>query len=208
MNDFIDGIMDRPASHRIGGWIVIIGLIIFIFWNYFYKDQLDELTKLNNDIENLNTQIAHEQRLARNLSKARAEVKDLDIKLKFAMQELPDKREIPELLASISDLAMDAGLEVSLFKPKNENFREFFAEVPVSVGVEGTFHQVTTFFDEVGRLPRIVNINQIEVRDPKIRPEEVRIKTDCLATTFRYLEESERIKKVKKKKRGGRRGRN
>jgi len=113
--------------------------------------------------------------------------------LKSALQELPDNREIPDLLSSISSLARDAGLAVPLFKTEPESFREFYAEVPVSISVEGTYHQIATFFDEVGHLPRIVNINQIIIREPRVGDSQVSVKSECVATTFRYLEETERI---------------
>jgi type IV pilus assembly protein PilO len=195
MNPIIQNILDRPRGQKIGIWVGSLVFVALIFWQYFYGPGTKELGKLETKIEDLNSQIGHEQRLARNLVKFRKEVKELEVKLKLALQELPDEKEIPDLLNNISNLARDAGLEVALFKPNPEVFREFYAEVPVTVSVEGTFHQVATFFDEVGRLPRIVNVNQIYVRDPK-QPEgeeQMRIKSDCTATTFRYLDESQRI---------------
>lgn len=196
MNPIIQGILDRPLSHRIGIWAGSILFICFVFWQYFYGPKVTEHEDLRGKIETLNSQIGHEQRLARNLGKFKKEVKELEEKLKVALQELPDEKEIPDLLNNMSSLARDAGLEVSLFRPNPEVFREFYAEVPVSVSVEGTFHQVATFFDEVGRLPRIVNINQISMKEPKLPDgdDQMRIKTDCTATTFRYLDEEERIK--------------
>lgn len=195
MNPILQNILDRPLSHRIGIWVGSILFLIFVFWQYFYGPQVTELDKLQAKIEDLNSQIGHEQRLARNLVKFRKEVKELEVKLKMALAELPDEKEIPDLLSNMSTLARDAGLEVNLFKPNPEVFREFYAEVPVTMSVEGTFHQVATFFDEVGRLPRIVNINQIFVREPKLPEgeEQMRVKSDCVATTFRYLDESQRI---------------
>jgi type IV pilus assembly protein PilO len=197
MNSIVQNILDRPRGQRIGIWVGSILFVCFVFWQYFYSGAIKEQEELEVKIENLNSQIGHEQRLARNLVKFRKEVKELEVKLKFALQELPDEREIPDLLNNMSSLARDAGLEVSLFKPNPEIFREFYAEVPVTVSVEGTFHQVATFFDEVGRLSRIVNINQIFIREPRKQEdqEQMRIKSDCVATTFRYLDESERIKK-------------
>lgn len=208
MNDFIDGIMARPASHRNGGWALTIILLLFVYWQYFYSGQSKELTSLNEQIEELETKITHERRLARNLDKIKEEVKVLDVKLKEAMAQLPDAREIPELLASISDLARDAGLQVGLFKPRADNFKEFYVEVPVAVSVEGTFHQVATFFDEVAQLDRIVNISGIGLKDPRVSERDpVRVKADCLATTFRFLDEEERSKRSATKKGKGRRRR-
>lgn len=194
MHPLLQSFMDRPTSHKIGFWVGSILFVTFLFWQYFYSPQLAEQEKLASKIEDLQSKIGHERRLAANLSKFRKEVEELDVKLKFALQELPDEREIPDLLANISTLARDAGLEVNLFKPSPEVFREFYAEVPVKVAVSGSFHQVTTFFDEVSRLPRIVNINQVNMVDPKIGEDKISISSECVATTFRYLDEAERIK--------------
>lgn len=200
MNEVLEGILERPTSHKVGICLGVFLFATFIFWQYFYVGQEKELTKLKEEVERLQGQIVQETRLARNIQKVREEVKELDIKLKFALQELPDKKEIPDLLSSISDLATDAGLEINLFKPAPENYKDFYAEVPVSVSVSGSYHQVATFFDEVGQLPRIVNINQIVLKEPNQTESGVMLRTDCTATTFRYLEESERIKKKKKTK--------
>ena len=193
MNHFFQNIMDRPLSHKIGFWVLSLIFITFIFWQYVYSDMIKQEEELQSSLEKLSTEISHERRLARDLAKVRTEVKQLDLKLKIVLKELPDKREIPDLLDSISNLAKEAGLDVLLFKPMPESYKDFYAEVPVAVTVEGTFHQVATFFDEVGRLPRIVNINQLAYKDPVITEEKVSIKSECIATTFRYLEESERI---------------
>jgi type IV pilus assembly protein PilO len=194
MNPAIERFLERPASHKIAAGAVVLALLCFLFWQFLYSGEYQESVKLGEKVEALNTQIASERRLARNLKKFREEVKDLDGKLQEALKELPDSKEIPDLLSSVSNLARDSGLDVILIKPTgSENFKEFYAEVPYSVSVEGTFHQIATFFDEVGRMPRIVNINQISLRDPSIK-DKIKIKADCLVTTFYFIEESERDK--------------
>ncbi|RMG44741.1 MAG: pilus assembly protein PilO [Candidatus Dadabacteria bacterium] len=205
MNPLVENFLERPRSHQIGFWVGSLLLASFIFWQYFYSSKLEEYRKLSDKIEELNNNIAHEKRLARSLPRVKEEVKELNLKLKMALAELPDKREIPDLLTSISNLARDAGLEIIYFKPKGENLKDFYAEVPVSMSVRGTYHQVATFFDEVGNLPRIVNIKLVEMKNPRKSDDRIRITTDCVATTFRYLDESERVVKKKKGRRRRRR---
>lgn len=202
----VDNFMARPVWQRTAIWVGSLVFILFIFWSYFYKSKQQELEKLSGEIEKLNAEITKETRIAKNLDKFRKEVKELDVMLKFALQELPDKKEIPDLLSSVSNLAKDAGLQVGLFKPGPEQMREFYAEVPVAVSVQGTYHQVAAFFDEVGHLPRIVNINQIKLKEPKISDERIALTTDCVATTFRYLDESERLAMAERAKKGGKKG--
>ncbi len=194
MHAALENIIERPLSHKIAFWVGSLLFFTYMFWQFFYKEKVEEQTKLETKIEELNTKIAQEKRIARDLKRIRAEVKVLEVKLKIALQELPDKKEIPDLLEQVSTLARKAGLEVGLFKPSPEEFRDFYARVPVSVVVEGSFHQVASFFDEVGHLNRIVNIDNIVLREPKITEQLITLKADCTATTFRYLEESERIK--------------
>lgn len=194
MKEMVERFLERPTSHKVVFWVLSLLIVSFICWNYIYGSVHNQAVELQDKVDNLTGQINTERRIARNLPKVKEEVKDLDVKLKFALQELPDRKQIPELLSSISDLAKEAGLEVNLFKPGGENIRDFYAEVPVSIAVAGSYHQVATFFDEVGQLPRIVNITDIAMKDPDIGETRITVSSSCTATTFRYLDEDERKK--------------
>lgn len=196
MHPAIDTFLERPLSHKLGAWFLTLLVLFGGFWQFFYSDKIKELGKLDAKIEQIDSEIATEQRLAQRLNKARERLKDLDAKLKAALLELPDKSEIDRILEKISNLARESGLELNLFKRKDENFKEFYAEVPVNVSVTGTYHQIATFFDEVGRLSRIVNINQIVLYEPKPTEEGIVIKSDCVLTAFRYLSDAEKAERA------------
>jgi type IV pilus assembly protein PilO len=167
MHQAIENILERPTSHKIGIWIATILLILAGFWQFSLSSLIEEREKLDEEVARLDSEILTEKRLAGKLGKAEEKLKDLEARLKGALEQLPDKSEIDNLLEKISNLARESGLDLNLFQRKEENFKDFYAEVPVSVSVTGSYHQVATFFDEVSRLPRIVNINQIEIIDPK-----------------------------------------
>lgn len=194
MHPAIEKILDKPASHKAAIWIGTLALIGFLFWQFMFSAQLEEQTVAEQKVTDLEKNIMDERRRAANLSKLREMVKDLDAKLNVALQELPDSSGIDKLIDSISDLARDAGLEITLFTRKEDTMQDFYAEVPVAISVEGGYHQVATFFDEVSHLDRIVNITQIGVSSPKIMENSVSVKVDCNATTFRYLDEAERAR--------------
>lgn len=176
--------------------VLSLALIGYLLYQFIHKQSAEELIELESKVEKLNDQILSEQRLARSLPLFRKEVRALETKLKLALQELPDRREIPDLLSSISSLAKNAGLEIGLFRPQLESKKEFYADVPVQISVSGGFHQVATFFDEVGKLNRIVNINRISMHDPVRTDLGIKITADCVATTFRYLDEEERAQQA------------
>jgi type IV pilus assembly protein PilO len=193
MSPAIDDFFERPLTHKLGLLAGIVLFTCYIFWQFFYKEPFEKLDVASTHVADLEGQIVIERKLSRDLPRLRKEVEALDTKLAKVLKQLPDKREIPELLSSISGLARESGLEVALFRPNPERIKDFYAEVPVSVLVEGTYHEIATFFDEVGRLSRIVNIDQISVSAPKVSPEKVILKADCSVTTFRFLDESERV---------------
>lgn len=111
-----------------------------------------------------------------------------------AMRALPDKREIPSLLTGISKAGSDAGLDFLLFQPENEINKEFYKEIPVSIKVEGRYHQITDFFFQITRLNRIVNINDVDVKGKQGGQI---LEMSCKAVTYMFVEKQEPAKKKK-----------
>src|SRR4029434_2805587 len=143
--------------------------------------------------------------LVANLPQLRQEVADLSAALKHAIAQLPDTKEIPDLLSGISAVARESGLEIQQFKQKPEVYQEFYAEVPVEILVRGAYWQVEAFFQRVSDLTRIVNVSDIGIKAPTlIESHPVKLQTSCAATTFRFLDEEERarIAKEREKKEG------
>ena len=115
------------------------------------------------------------------------------------MAQLPDRKEVADLLGSISNKAQSAGLEILTFRPRAESFREFYAEVPVDITVKGNYHEMIDFFDNVGRLDRLINIDNIGFKNPTVNGERVLVETTTVATAYRFLNEAERKKFAEEK---------
>lgn len=196
MNQIVEKFNELSIKKRMAVLAGSLVAVFVVFWQYFYAPLSTQHAELLEKTEALNSQIAQQQRIIKNLPQIKIEVNNLNDKLNVVLKELPDRREIPDLLTSISDLAVEAGLEISKFTPRGEVQQEFYSEVPVDVVVEGTFHQLATFFDEVGHLQRIVNIDNVAIGVLGQRPGKMTIRGTCTATTFRYLDESERQKQT------------
>ena len=138
-----------------------------------------------------------------NLRAFKKEFKETEEKFREALKFLPNNEEIPTLLTSISNLGAQSGLEFLLFQPEKEVPRNFYAEIPVKLEVTGPYHNVATFFDQVSRLSRIVNIGDItmsEMKAAKTQADVVILKTGCTATTYKFIEPKEEPKKGKKRR--------
>jgi type IV pilus assembly protein PilO len=127
----------------------------------------------------------------------------LNEELRNALTQLPNEKEIPEILRNITSLGKESNLEFTLFRPKTEEPQQFYAKVPIELTVLGSYHNTGIFFDKVSRLPRIINVvdfNMTRAKDIKGKGEnEILVKTSCLVNTYRFIEKKSEEKKSEKK---------
>jgi type IV pilus assembly protein PilO len=189
-----DRIFSLPKKQKVGILAGLMVAILAFYYTSFYSPQSYQIAELSEQIENSRAERDKKRKMAANRLKLREELRQLDGMLKEAVAQLPSLKEIPELLSSVSTKAREAGLDIILFRPRPENIQEFYAEVPVDIVVRGDFHDTVTFFDEVGRLNRMINMTNIELKTLKGKEEQGALEVITLATTFRFLDEKERAK--------------
>lgn len=194
MNALLDRILQRPKNQKIAILAVLIILLVAGYYTLWYAPRSLEISRLDDDVEAARNDIAIKQQRAANLPRLQQELRELDARLKEAVAQLPNKKEMADLLSSISAKAQASGLEILLFRPRTESYKDFYAEIPVDINVKGNFYNVVRFFDEVGQLSRLVNIDNISFRNPKVSGDQVELETSSLATTYRFLDEAERKK--------------
>jgi type IV pilus assembly protein PilO len=194
MNNIVEQILQRPRSQKIGILAGAIVLLLALGFFYVYQPTADQISRLTEEAAKARKDRDAKKNIVANLGKLQRDLREWDDKLKVVVAQLPDSREIPELLSNISTKARESGLEIILFRPRPENFKEFYAEIPVDIVVRGGFINAVAFFDEVGRFNRLVNINNIDFKNPKIRGDQVGLEISTLATTYRFLDEAERKK--------------
>lgn len=190
--------LSRPQRIGIyvGAMVIILALSIWLlFWPK--KQTMDGLKV---QLKQAQAELAKAKKNAEQLNDWRAKMRKKEVQYKTVMKALPEKQEIPSLLAGVSQAGKDAGLEFLLFTPKKESKKEFYAEIPVDISVSGNYHQVAVFFDKVSSLPRIVNIRDIKMTPSKgTAARATELNTTCQAVTYQFIEAGAK----KTKKRGG-----
>ncbi|MFN8603945.1 MAG: type 4a pilus biogenesis protein PilO [Candidatus Binatia bacterium] len=200
MNDFLENLENLEPSRKIA---IAIGVPLLVLLGYYFlvvSPRLMRTEQLSTHIEEMQQERDKKKFEAEQMPERQKEVDALDKQLKFALTRLPDEKEIPELLSSISNLGRDSGLEILVFRQLPEGYQEFYAEVPVEMQVRGNYHQVAQFLDRVGKLDRIVNVSNIALKAPKNVDESVQLDVNSRITTFRFLSEAERQRLIKEKK--------
>jgi type IV pilus assembly protein PilO len=192
LNQLLENIIERPTIQKIGILVVTVILVSALYYSFVYSPRSDEIAKLADSVEIARNEKNAKQLKAANLARLRRDIEQLEMQLKKAVAELPNQKQIAALLLNISAKAQQAGLDVLLFRPRAENFQEFYAEVPVDITVKGNFHNTVSFFDEVARLDRLVNIDNIGFKNPTISGDRVILETTSVATAFRFLDDAER----------------
>jgi len=190
MNPTIDKVIKLPTNQKIALMLLIfIGLGAFYYF-VLYQPQMKTLKAEQDKLADLTKQIQENKKIADNLPKYKKDFEQLKADLDSALTELPNQKEIPTLLTSITSKGKDAGLDFLVFRPKPEEPKDFYSAVPVDIVVSGSYYNVANFFVAVGNLPRIVNISNVNVSDIK-NVGRATMKVTCLATTFRFLEKKE-----------------
>jgi type IV pilus assembly protein PilO len=194
MNDLLERFFALTPRMRVVAYVVGALLLGLLYWNFIYSPMAMTLQERTGRLQELEAQHAKKTRMVAQLEALRKEVKELDAKLKEAIAQLPDQKEIPDLLSTVSSLGRESGLEILLFRQRPEVLQDFYAEVPVEMLMKGTYAQLSEFFDKVGRLNRIVNVKDISIKSPAVSEGRVVLSTSCTAVTFRFLSEEERAR--------------
>lgn len=180
--------------------LIVVGIFVlagggFAYFSYYPK--FKEITKLTQEQMKLDKDLARSKKKAAEYESYKRKMAQAEERFRKALQALPEKKEIPSLLTNISRSGQDTGLEFLLFQPQAEVQKEFYAEIPVSIQVDGSYHNVAMFFDKVARLSRIVNIHNLQMNAQK-NPGSLR--TACTAVTYRFVEAPPKKEDGKKKK--------
>lgn len=188
MNPKIEKLLKLPLYQRLGILGVLSLVIVGLFVWMMVLPNLDELQRLEDEQGRLELDLIQKRQIANNLPKFKAEFAKMEKQLEQALTKLPNKAEIPTLLTNLATLAKDSGLEVKSFRPMNEINKGFFAEVPSSIKLQGSYHQVAIFAQSVGELSRIVNLTDLKLTQPKILDDRASLNVDCKVTTFRFVD--------------------
>ena len=176
---------------------VVLGLVfllIVIAGAFFdWRDQLEALDKVQEDEVKLRQAYAEKKAKAVNLELYVQQLREIEQSFGALLKQLPNKSEMDALLTDINQAGLGRGLQFELFRPAaTERVADFYAELPISVRVTGTYHDMGAFASDVAQLPRIVTLNDIGVVNDKGT-----LTMEATAKTFRYLDEDEVAKQRK-----------
>ena len=205
----------RLNPSEIGTWPVIpklitlfallIGVVFSGYW-FDWRNQVTELDAARTKEQQLRTSFLGKQKQAVNLDAYREQLATIEQEFGEMLKQLPNKSEMEALLTDINQAGLGRGLQFILFKPAPKEAKsEFYAELPISIKLTGTYHDMGAFASDVSQLPRIVTLSNISLKKDK---KSGGLEMAATARTYRYLDEDEvaaRRKKARASKKGRKR---
>ena len=181
-----------PGTWTIAPKIVVLVAVLVAIpvgaYFFIWQDQIAEIEKGVAQEENLKKDYLAKKTQAINLDLHKQQLREIDTQFGALLKQLPNKSQMDALLVDINQAGLSRGLQFELFRPAGtEAAREFYSELPITVKVVGTYHDMGGFAADVGQLPRIVTLNDISIEAGK----DGNLTMDATARTFRYLDEEE-----------------
>ncbi len=192
MERLLERINKAPTGVKAG--VLAAVMVVLTGSNYFFlvSPEEDRITQLEATKTQLESQLAEKKEIAQNLTERRKELDSLDQQLQEALTELPEQKDIGELLAQLNDVGKKSGLEIGQVAPGTETTAAFYAQIPIKMTVSGNYHEIALFLQEIAGMRRIVNVNNIKLGQATMKGEKVVLTSDFLATTFRFVDQGQK----------------
>lgn len=170
---------------------------------YFYEMKHQAAIEVQSrELSNIRGRISKGQATARQLPEFRAQVADLEARLESLKPILPDERDAGDLLRRVQTLAVQSNLTIRGFRPQAISVKEMHAEWPISLQLEGNYHNLGQFLDRVSKFPRIINIGGLTLAQRESPTAATTMTITCTATTFVLVEQKAPAVDTKKGKKG------
>jgi type IV pilus assembly protein PilO len=175
-----------PILPKFGVLLLTLALLVGAGYYFLWQDQIAQIDAAKVKEDGLRSTFLEKKKLAINLPAYRKQLDDIEKQFGSLLKQLPGKSEMDALLTDINQAGLGRGLQFNLFKPGAETSRDFYATLPIAINITGTYHDVGAFASDIGKLSRIVTLNNIA-----LTPTQGALAMSATAMTYRYLDEAE-----------------
>ncbi len=191
LNVDVDAQIERlgkvPKTIRLAVVSAFLVAVVAGYWWVFYRPVQEERRELVRRAQELQRELNNARSVASNIPAVEAEIEGMEKDLELALKQLPNRKQFEDLLQDISTAGKKVGVAIKTIDRDKEVPRDFYAEVPFQLEIEGSYHDLARFFEMVASLPRIVNIGSLEIAVANESLAGTRLKVAGKARTYRFL---------------------
>ena len=177
-----------PWYGQLGAFFVLSLAGAGVFWNYYVRPAQESLAQRQAQLDTIRADIQRGLATARRLPEFRRQVADLEAQLERLRPVLPSEKDVADLLRRIQGMATQSNLTIRGFAPQAVATRTMYAEWPIGLQIEGTYHNLGSFLERVSKFPRIINVTGMHIKGKDSGGPGDSITADCTATTFVLIE--------------------
>ena len=185
------GLNKLPWYAQVVAFLLVAIALFVVFRLYYIGPQLEAHARTQVELEQKRAEVMQARQDAIELAAFQVEVEDLNSRLEALSAVLPEQKEVSELLRRLQTSAVQSSLTIRAFRPEAAITREMHSEWPIRLELDGTYHNLGVFFDQISKFPRIVNIGDVVIRAKEPPELNLTITAECTATTFVLLDPPE-----------------
>jgi len=153
----------KPWYQALAYGLVIGGLLAGAVHYAWFRGLNAEIKGKRTQLEALQQEIQKGRAAERKLSQFREEVRRLELELAKLLQVLPSKRNTEDLIKRIETLTRQGDFTLRKFTPGDFVPKDFYAEWPIDIALEGSYHNLALFFDRMSRFSRIITVEDMKI---------------------------------------------
>jgi type IV pilus assembly protein PilO len=180
-----------PSLPKIAAWLVAVVAVVAAGWFAVLSASTDALEASRLQEPKLKDDYMSRLRQAVNLSELRKQKLQVQEYVTQLEKQLPGKAEMDALLSDINQAGLGRGLQFELFRPGQMQTKEYYAELPIAIRVNGRYHDIGSFAADVANLSRIVTLQNLNISQAQGRDASGNLVMDATARTYRYLDATE-----------------
>lgn len=178
---------DWPLPSKLAALALLCAAIVLAGWWFDWRGGMDALGAAKQKETELRGAFTTKKNQAVNLEAYTKQRADIEQAFGALLKQLPNKQEMDALITDVNQAGLGRGLQFELFKPGEETLKDFYAELPITLKISGSYHDLGAFAADVAKLSRIVSLTNLAVAPEK----GAQLRMDAVAMTYRYLDEEE-----------------
>jgi type IV pilus assembly protein PilO len=179
------GKLGLPAKILAG--VILCGLVFGVHYVFIYTDIAAKIDTAKRKSADLDRDLTAQKQAQASYFADRDELAMRQQRQRELNKVLPEEAEAAAFLSAIQQVSNTSGINLKAWSPQEEQASQFYAKVPMRLEITGKYHQLTKFVYEVGKLDRIINMENIQISNPHLEGDEIVVNAKMLATTFHVL---------------------
>jgi len=184
------------------GVYLIIGAVLFGFFYYLhYSPTSKTIDRTETDLEAVESKIRIAERQEGKLKQLKEEIANYEATLEELKLILPEESEVSQIIKKIQSIISSARLKIGKFAEQKKSTKKVYVEVPYSISLEGTYHNLGVFFDQLSRLQKIFTVNNLSIVPIKKKVSDYSITANFNTSTYIYKKSASKNKGKPKRRR-------